>query len=157
MEYGTMPTVAQYYKDFIDAKVDLIKEPKQCCPFHKEKTPSFSYMPQRGVWSCFGACKVRGADVIKKMCIRDRQCTMRAMIGLYVLKEAYSTAEVNVYGKRYTFELRKFAVPNKADFVTVHRTISKAIGEITGNNPVVWENLNAILVEIQQDEWKFVE
>ena len=60
-----MPTVAQYYKDFIDAKVDLIKEPKQCCPFHKEKTPSFSYMPQRGVWSCFGACKVRGADVIK--------------------------------------------------------------------------------------------
>lgn len=65
MEYGTMPTVAQYYKDFIDAKVDLIKEPKQCCPFHKEKTPSFSYMPQRGVWSCFGACKVRGADVIK--------------------------------------------------------------------------------------------
>lgn len=65
MGYGTMPTVAQYYKDFIDAKVDLIKEPKQCCPFHKEKTPSFSYMPQRGVWSCFGACKVRGADVIK--------------------------------------------------------------------------------------------
>lgn len=65
MEYGTMPTVAQYYKDFIDAKVDLIKEPKQCCPFHKEKTPSFSYMPQRGVWSCFGACKVRGADVVK--------------------------------------------------------------------------------------------
>ncbi len=65
MEYGTMPTVAQYYKDFIDAKVDLIKEPKQCCPFHKEKTPSFSYMPQRGIWSCFGACKVRGADVIK--------------------------------------------------------------------------------------------
>ena len=95
--------------------------------------------------------------IINRNDLTFKQCTMRAMIGLYVLKEAYSTAEVNVYGKRYTFELRKFAVPNKADFVTVHRTISKAIGEITGNNPVVWENLNAILVEIQQDEWKFVE
>lgn len=95
--------------------------------------------------------------VINRNDLTFKQCTMRAMIGLYVLKEAYSTAEVNVYGKRYTFELRKFAVPNKADFVTVHRTISKAIGELTGNNPVVWENLNAILVEIQQDEWKFVE
>lgn len=86
-----------------------------------------------------------------------KQCTMRAMIGLYVLKEIYSTAEVNVYGKRYTFELRKFAVPNKSDFVTVHRTVSKAIGEMCGDSKEIWDVLNSILVEIQQDEWKFVE
>lgn len=86
-----------------------------------------------------------------------KQCTMRAMIGLYVLKEKYSTAEVNVYGKRYTFELRKFAVPNKADFVNVHQTVSKAIAEICNNKEVVIEELSKILLEIQQDEWRFVE
>lgn len=64
MEYGRLPTVPEYYKEFIDNKVDLIREPKQCCPFHHENTPSFSYMPERGVWSCFGACKIHGADVI---------------------------------------------------------------------------------------------
>lgn len=65
MEYGRKPTVNEYYKDMIDHKVSLIDNTKQCCPFHHENTPSFSYMPSRDVWSCFGACKIKGADVIK--------------------------------------------------------------------------------------------
>ena len=64
MQYGMLPTVPQYYADFIDAKVDLIQEPKQCCPFHKEDTPSFSYDGRSGRWSCFGKCHAHG-DVIE--------------------------------------------------------------------------------------------
>ena len=34
-----------------------------CCPFHEDKTPSFSVTPDKGLWRCFGACDA-GGDVI---------------------------------------------------------------------------------------------
>lgn len=60
---GRLPTVPEYYKEHINKGVDLTAEPKQCCPFHKEDTPSFSYNPATGRWSCFGRCHAHG-DVV---------------------------------------------------------------------------------------------
>lgn len=57
-------TVVEYYKKFINNSVDLESEPKQCCPFHQEKTPSFSYTPSTGTWRCWGSCKT-GGDIIE--------------------------------------------------------------------------------------------
>ena len=60
---GRLPTVPEYYMEHINKGVDLTADPKQCCPFHKEDTPSFSYNPATGRWSCFGKCHAHG-DVI---------------------------------------------------------------------------------------------
>jgi len=43
--------------DVVDKRVTLKKSGKNysaCCPFHKEKTPSFSVQPQRQFYYCFG-------------------------------------------------------------------------------------------------------
>jgi len=63
---------AQQVKDKIDV-VDFIRQYlevkqagknfKACCPFHKEKTPSFMISPERQSWHCFGCAQ--GGDVIK--------------------------------------------------------------------------------------------
>lgn len=58
-----MITVVDYFKRFINPKVDLSDTPKICCPFHDEDTPSFSYKREADRWRCFGACKF-GGDVI---------------------------------------------------------------------------------------------
>ena len=60
---GRLPTVIEYYSEFINSGVNLAEHPKQCCPFHKEDTPSFSYNIETGRWSCFGKCHAHG-DVI---------------------------------------------------------------------------------------------
>ena len=62
---GRLPTVPEYYKDFIDENVDLTESPKQCCPLHEEDTPSFSYDIRTGKCSCFGKCHAYGMDVIE--------------------------------------------------------------------------------------------
>ncbi len=34
-----------------------------CCPFHEERTPSFTVDPTRGTWRCYGACGTGGDSI----------------------------------------------------------------------------------------------
>lgn len=34
-----------------------------CCPFHGEKTPSFAYSANLGIWTCFGECSKSGDTI----------------------------------------------------------------------------------------------
>lgn len=64
MVEGRLPTVIEYYQEYINRDVNLASNPKQCCPFHQENTPSFSYNIKTGRWTCFGKCHASG-DVIE--------------------------------------------------------------------------------------------
>ncbi len=44
---------------------------KGLCPFHEERTPSFSVSPERGTWYCFGRC-ARGGNAIDFLMEKER-------------------------------------------------------------------------------------
>jgi DNA primase (bacterial type) len=48
--------------DIVSKSVDLKKRGRNffgLCPFHEEKTPSFSVAPDKGIYHCFGCGKGR--------------------------------------------------------------------------------------------------
>lgn len=110
---NSLPTIPEYYKKFIDKDVDLRLNPKQCCPFHKEDTPSFSYSAEREVWRCFGACKC-GGDVIalhqKLRHIQTRKEAKQSLESIYGIKQtmqetSFDTEPATVNSLRLELEM----------------------------------------------------
>ena len=83
--------LTEYYKKFINNQVDLKKERWQCCPFHKEKTPSFKYDDDRDAVICYGACKTGYLDVIglhrKNMNLKSRQEAIDSLLLILQLEK----------------------------------------------------------------------
>ncbi len=94
---GRMPTVPEYYQEYINNSVNLLDNPKQCCPFHEENTPSFSYNLETGRWSCFGKCHAHG-DVIdmhmRVFHMATRQEAEKSLQSLYEIPKATTVAEL---------------------------------------------------------------
>ena len=87
--------------DVIGKRIKVMRsgrEYKACCPFHKEKTPSFTINDDKQFYHCFG-CGSHG-DVIKfvmehdNMSFMDTVEILSAQAGLTVPKQ--SPAEVGV-------------------------------------------------------------
>ena len=60
--------------EVVDKRVPLKKSGKNyqaCCPFHNEKTPSFSVQPERQFYYCFG-CGAGGNGVVVKTLKRKK-------------------------------------------------------------------------------------
>lgn len=97
---GILPTIPEYYTEMINKSVDLLKEPKQCCPFHKEDTPSFSYSIEKGVWRCFGACKC-GGDVYelhrKNYRLKSREDAVKSLNAICGIASRKKLESINIY------------------------------------------------------------
>lgn len=66
--------------DLIEQRLPLKKRGNEfiaCCPFHKEKTPSFYVSPHKQIFKCFGCGK--GGDIIKFLCEHDHMTFIEAL------------------------------------------------------------------------------
>lgn len=140
---GRLPSVPEYYKEFINGDVDLTERPKQCCPFHKEDTPSFSYDLRTGKWSCFGSCHAYGKDVVE-MHKRWNRFGSR--------EEAFQDLS-----RRYQVPLEKSYV--KKEDVLINKNKVDALVLLTqaknlANNPNRWVELDEVMSEYPIDNDK---
>jgi DNA primase len=69
--------------EVIEQRVPLKKRGNEftaCCPFHKEKTPSFYVSPHKQIFKCFGCGK--GGDAITFLCEHDHMNFIEALTSL---------------------------------------------------------------------------
>lgn len=84
--------IVEFLSEYIQVK-KAGRNFKALCPFHSEKTPSFTISPERQTWHCFGAC-AEGGDVVKFL---EKWENIDFLEALKIL-----AARVNVQLSRYT-------------------------------------------------------
>lgn len=90
-----LPTIPQYFRQYVDSSVDLDSTPYQPCPFHQEQTgKSFSYSKKLGIWRCFGACH-SGGDVVAlhrlNYKLKSEEEALNSLCALYGIKNEAET------------------------------------------------------------------
>lgn len=98
--------------------VHLGRGNKACCPFHKEKTPSFTVNPRTQTWHCFGGCPQgdNGGDAINFV-MKYKQLTFPEAVkdiaknyGMTIEDETQSAEDVAAHHKRESmFAINKWA------------------------------------------------
>ena len=151
--------------EVIDARVPLKKAGKDfkaCCPFHDEKTPSFTVSQTKQFYHCFG-CGKNGSAIgflmdYENLSFPEAVTDLAQRVGLTVPTEASGTAApdsgshalldlLNEAGRFYRNQLRSHPSAGKAIDYLKGRGLS---GEITqsfgiGYAPEGWDNLTKVL------------
>lgn len=118
--------------DVIDSRVALKKagrEYQACCPFHNEKTPSFTVSPSKQFYHCFG-CGAHGSAVsflmeYERMEFVDAIEELASMAGLTVPREA---SQPHHKESRGLFELMEQVAKYYRDQLRQHEKAEQAIG-----------------------------
>ena len=107
-------SIPNYWHDYVNANIDILQNPKQPCPFHKEEHgKSFSYLHEKGYFSCFGACHVMGGDVVRMHMLNykidDYDKAEESLARLYGIKEEkeviFSQPEIRIDEKDVKFRV----------------------------------------------------
>ncbi|MGD8570257.1 MAG: DNA primase [Gammaproteobacteria bacterium] len=148
--------------EVIDSRVALRKAGREytaCCPFHDEKTPSFTVSPNKQFYHCFG-CGAHGSAIsflmeYERMEFVDAVEELASMVGLKVPREAVAQGRqqsnetrdlyhvLELAGDYYRRQLREHAQSPQAVAYLKQRGLT---GEIAatfnlGYAPPGWDNL----------------
>jgi DNA primase len=156
--------------DVIDSRVPLKKagkDYKACCPFHEEKTPSFTVSPDKQFYHCFG-CGEHGTAIgflmnYDRMSFPEAVRELAARVGMEVPQEAQSTQSESGSGSQRLLELLTQADKFFQKQLREHPDAGKTTGYLKGRGlsgeiaaefgvgfaPAGWDNL---LKAIGKDE-----
>ncbi|MBI5448390.1 MAG: DNA primase [Gammaproteobacteria bacterium] len=147
----------------IDAYVPLRKKGANhmaCCPFHQEKTPSFSVSSQKQIYYCFG-CGL-GGDAIRFLMEYEHLNFMEALeilakqVGLALPQEnktyESSTHFYDVLNKTVQFYQQQLKNTKEAIHYLKSRGITGVLAKeyLLGFSPSAWDNLTSALGKDEQ-------
>lgn len=155
--------------DLIDGYVRLKKAGANfvaCCPFHNEKTPSFSVSPSKQFYHCFG-CGAHGTAIgflmeYSGLSFVDAVKELAARVGMPVPEDdtrrphggtsRVSLSEIMARAARYYYEQLKRS--DKAIAYLKKRGLSGEIAQKFGIGyaPEEWQNLGAVFEDYTQTE-----
>ena len=153
--------------DVIDSRVQLKKtgrEYQACCPFHNEKTPSFTVSPDKQFYHCFG-CGAHGTALgflmdYEHMDFVEAVEELASGVGLQVPREQGSSGQERSYhalyevmekiARYYSRQLRQHPQSSRATDYLKGRGLS---GEIAaqfelGFAPPGWDNLMTAMADV---------
>lgn len=153
--------------EVIDSRVKLKKTGKNysaCCPFHNEKSPSFSVSPDKQFYHCFG-CGVSGSAIkflmeYEGLSFPDSVGKLAQSVGLDVPKEQASQQEIQKQQQQQPlFELMQQATEFFEQMLRSHPERNKAVDYLKGRGlsgkaaqffsvgyaPAGWDNLQDAL------------
>ena len=165
-----MPFIDRDFINDLSDRVDIVglinkrvplkkagKDYKACCPFHEEKTPSFTVVPDKQIYHCFGCGESGGAiDFIKKFDHLDFVAAVETVASESGISVVYDqkAKPVDTRFKRYNevmgdvnnfYQTQLKSAPAKARAVNYakKRGISGAIAKRfeLGYAPPGWSNL----------------
>ena len=159
--------------DLIDAYVRLKKAGANfvaCCPFHNEKTPSFSVSPSKQFYHCFG-CGAHGTAIgflmeYSGLSFVDAVKELAARVGMPVPEDdtrrphggtsRVSLSEIMARAARYYYEQLKRS--DKAIAYLKKRGLSGEIAQKFGIGyaPEEWQNLGTVFEDYTQTELQTV-
>lgn len=148
--------------DIIDSRVSVKKAGRNytaCCPFHNEKTPSFSVNPDKQFYYCFG-CGASGNAITFLMEYEGQEFVgaiedLASQLGMEVPREAYSGDKeqyndlfplMEKVSRYYQQQLKKHPTSQKAIQYLKARGLSGEIAKqyAIGYAPGEWQNLSGL-------------
>lgn len=154
--------------DLIDSRVPLKKAGanyKACCPFHGEKTPSFTVSQDKQFYHCFG-CGLHGNAIgflmeYDRLEFPDAVEELAAMMGMEVPREEtvsnapkVDTSLYDIMEKAANYYQQQLKSNKSAIEYLKGRGLSGEIAKqfAIGYVPGEWRNLEAIFPKLQQDK-----
>lgn len=154
--------------DLIDSRVPLKKAGvnyKACCPFHGEKTPSFTVSQDKQFYHCFG-CGVHGNAIgflmeYDRLEFPDAVEELAAMMGMEVPREEtvsnapkVDTSLYDIMEKAANYYQQQLKSNKNAIEYLKGRGLSGEIAKqfAIGYVPGEWRNLETIFPKLQQDK-----
>lgn len=165
--------------DVVDSRVKLKRSGKNysaCCPFHEEKTPSFTVSPDKQFFYCFG-CGASGNAVgfvmdYERLSFPETVETLARSVGLDVPKQVQSEAQIErEQEKKNLYSLMQKANDFYQQQLRHHPSKQMAVNYLKGRGldgqtakvfgvgfaPPGWDNLLKTLGQDDQDKHLLIE